>query len=260
MAELVAEKPPAALEPRQVARPGREDDRAAPGVVAVDRLVGDQRLERLAPPAARARTAAAPRRARASRARASTSGLKPGQHEPAVPAARAPADRVPLEHRDVDAAPRERAGGGEPGVPAADDRHVGPIRRSVPAGAGDGRRGAVQRQRSISGTASRAPHALAEDLGVAVHVRLGHGRREQRHVVERREQDAAVERREVHVALELGVDRGRRLAAVPRRRRAEPVLGPAAEPLHDPGQPLLARSTASHAVRRSARPAGSSAR
>ena len=60
-------------------------------------------------------------------------------------------------------------------------------------------------------------------------------RREQRHVVERRQQDPAVERPQVHEALELLVDRGGSRGPVA-RRRAEPVLRPAAELLHVPGQ------------------------
>ena len=67
-------------------------------------------------------------------------------------------------------------------------------------------------------------------------------RREERHVVERRQQHAPVEGVEVQVRLQLLVAGGGGLGAGP-RRRAEPVLGPAAEPLHRP-RPARGRSTA----------------
>ena len=66
-------------------------------------------------------------------------------------------------------------------------------------------------------------------------------RREQRHVVERRQQHAAVQRVQVEERLQLGVAGGRRGGAVA-RRRAEPVLGPAAESLHVPRQLVRRRS------------------
>jgi hypothetical protein len=138
VAKLVPEKLPATLEPHQVTRTGREDDRAAPGVVAVDRLVRDQGLESLhrllreLEQPARLGDAELPGEHFDVR-------LEPRQHEPAVPTACAPSDHVPLEHGGVDAAPREHAGGGEAGVPAADDGHVRPIPRYGDGQAGRGR-------------------------------------------------------------------------------------------------------------------------
>ena len=55
--------------------------------------------------------------------------LEARQHEPAVPTARAPADRVTFEHGDVRAAPRQRPRRGEAGVAPAEDRHVRPRRK-----------------------------------------------------------------------------------------------------------------------------------
>jgi hypothetical protein len=74
-----------------------------------------------------------------------------------------------------------------------------------------------------------------EHLGVPVDLRVGGHRRHERHVVERREQDAAVEAVEVEEGVQVVVDGRRRLAAVA-GRWAEPVLGPAAEALHRPGE------------------------
>ena len=98
-----------------------------------------------------------------------------------------------------------------------------------------------KRLMTFSSRTSRSRHAelrerCGEDLGVAVDVGLGRRRAHQRHVVERREQDAAVERVQVQEALELGVARGRGLAAVARRLRREAVLGAGAEPGHVPRQ------------------------
>ena len=67
-----------------------------------------------------------------------------------------------------------------------------------------------------------------------VHVRRARRRRDQRHVVEGGHQDAAVERPQVHEAIQVGVDGGRGLAAVARRRGAEPIVGADAQRLHVP--------------------------
>ncbi len=77
----------------------------------------------------------------------------------------------------------------------------------------------------------------AEDLGVAVDVGVGVVRAEQRHVVEGRQQHAPVEAPQVQEALQVLVDGGGRGGAVA-RWRAEPVLRPAAQPLHVPRQPV----------------------
>ena len=62
--------------------------------------------------------------------------------------------------------------------------------------------------------------------------------RQQGHVVERREQDAPVHRVQMHEGVELVVDRGGRFGSGS-GRWAEPVLGPASEPLYVPRQAVL---------------------
>ena len=76
-------------------------------------------------------------------------GLVPRENHSAVPAARAPPDRVTLENRDRGADPGQCPGGGESGIPSADDRHIAAFGSGslLPAGAGVG---SAHRQRSIN--------------------------------------------------------------------------------------------------------------